>query len=205
MLTKFLLLEAALIIGMVGAFVHRQLPATEITVGETTLTIKESVAVATTPFTAEPTALAPPTPEPPRPVAPLTSEFVFPVAGYGPEAVISVFGDKRGSSRLHEGIDIKAPKGTPVVAVVDGFVERVKDSGNGGKQVYLRDGQGRLFYYAHLDSWSVSEYDAVRAGEQVGTVGNTGNARATTPHLHFEVLLGKNRDAVDPLPYWVRA
>lgn len=188
---------------MVGAFVHRQLPATEVTVGETTLVIKETPPQ-------EPVERAAAAPEgpavtPPTPVAPLPSEFSFPVAGYGPEAVISVFGDKRGSSRLHEGIDIKAPKGTPVVAVVDGFVERIKDGGNGGRQLYLRDARGRLFYYAHLDSWSVEEYAAVRAGDQLGTVGDTGNARSTTPHLHFEVLLGKAREAIDPLPFWVRA
>ena len=187
---------------MVGAFVHRQLPATEVTVGATTLVIKETPEEAADGGSS---VVPPGKSVTPERVAPLPSEFTFPVAGYGPEAVISVFGDKRGASRLHEGIDIKAPKGTPVVAVVDGFVERIKEGGNGGRQLYLRDARGRLFYYAHLDSWTVDEYAAVRAGEMLGTVGDTGNARSTTPHLHFEVLLGKERKAIDPLPFWVRA
>lgn len=189
---------------MVGAFVHRQLPATELTVGETTLVIKETPDEPVSP-PASVDADRSAEPRETTPVAPLPGAFTFPVAGFGPEAVISIFGDKRGSSRLHEGIDIKAPKGTPVVAVVDGFVERVKEGGNGGRQIYLRDARGRLFYYAHLDSWTVEEYAAVRAGDQLGTVGDTGNARATTPHLHFEVLLGKDREAIDPLPFWIRA
>ena len=97
---------------------------------------------------------------------------------------------------------MKAPKGTPVVAVTDGFVERIREGGSGGKSLYLRDGSGRLFYYAHLDDWSVAEFDAVTAGTPLGTVGDTGNARGTTPHLHFEILLGKERRAVDPSAYY---
>jgi len=130
-------------------------------------------------------------------------ELTFPVKGYGTEAVISVFGDKRGKTRLHQGIDIKAPKGTPIVAVTDGYVERIREGGSGGKQLYLRDAKGRLFYYAHLNSWSVEEFAAVKAGKVLGTVGDTGNAKGTTPHLHFEVMLGKEKKAVDPLQYWV--
>lgn len=148
---------------------------------------------------------APVAPLPRRKAEKVSSGLVFPVADHGPDNVISVFGDKRGKTRLHKGIDIKAPRGTAVVAVTDGFVERIRQGGSGGKQVYLRDGTGRLFYYAHLDSWAVEEYDAVRAGDVLGTVGDTGNAKGTTPHLHFEILLGKDREAIDPLGYWVGA
>ncbi len=142
---------------------------------------------------------------PAEPVGSRADELRFPVRGFGPGAVISVFGDQRGSSRLHQGIDIEAPRGTPVVAVTDGVVEGIRDGGSGGRQLYLRDARGRRFYYAHLDDWSVAEGTTVRAGDSLGTVGNTGNAQATTPHLHFEVLLGKRRRAVDPLRFWPRA
>ena len=128
-----------------------------------------------------------------------TRPLAFPVQDHNHDHIISVFGDPRGKTRRHQGIDIKAPRGTPVVAVTDGFVERIREGGSGGKQLYLRDGTGRLFYYAHLDDWLVEEFEAVRAGQPLGTVGDTGNARRTTPHLHFEVLLGKEREAVDPL------
>lgn len=135
-------------------------------------------------------------------VDPPKKGLTFPVKGYSTDAVISVFGDKRGKNRLHQGIDIKAPRGTAVVAATDGFIERVKEGGNGGKQVYLRGAQGKLFYYAHLESWSVKEYQAVKAGEVIGEVGDSGNARGTTPHLHFEILLGKKKKAIDPLQFW---
>lgn len=183
---------------MVGTFLHQQLPATEVTVGKATYVIKE---VADTVPTL-PTLPAPKSEVLQRPA--VASELLFPVAGHGPDAVISVFGDRRGASRIHQGIDIKAPRGTAVVAVTDGFVERIKEGGSGGRQVYLRDAKGRLFYYAHLDDWSVQAFDAVVAGTPLGTVGDTGNAKGTTPHLHFEVLTGKDRTAIDPLRYWLR-
>jgi murein DD-endopeptidase MepM/ murein hydrolase activator NlpD len=140
--------------------------------------------------------------EKPKPVASIKSgELTFPVAGHDTGNVISVFGDKRGK-RSHEGIDIKAPRGTYIVAATSGFVERIKEGGSGGKQLYLRDGKGRLYYYAHLDSWEVEEFEEVEAGQILGTVGDSGNAKNTTPHLHFEVLLGKQKKAVDPMQYW---
>ena len=204
MLTKFLIAEAVLICGMLAAFAHRQLPATTLTLGENTVVIKEAGSDAAAPdFPIENPAEVVPelSPQAPTPVR-SASGLVFPVAGFGPSAVISVFGDPRGTSRTHDGIDIKAPRGTEVVAVTEGFVERIREGGSGGKQVYLRDARGRLFYYAHLDEFRVREYDAVQPGDPLGTVGDTGNARSTTPHLHFEILLGKDRTAVDPLPFW---
>ena len=206
MLTKALLLEALVVAAMVGTFVHQQLPPTSLTIGTTTVVVKEApVGEAPTEVPARAVASVATLPTlPAEPVA-VRGELRFPVSGFGTGAVISVFGDRRGSSRLHQGIDIKAPKGTPVVAVADGFVERINDGGSGGRQLYLRDVEGRLFYYAHLDDWSVEEFTAVKAGDVLGTVGNTGNASATTPHLHFEVMLGMDRRAIDPLRFWKRA
>ena len=197
MLYKFLALEALIVCGMLYL---RFEPRVEFG--------NDAVAVETTAENPQP-AVFPDA----RPVRPLPSPrasvarsgLTFPVAGHSADHVISVFGDKRGKTRRHKGIDIKAPRGTAVVAVTDGFVERIREGGSGGKQLYLRDGTGRLLYYAHLDDWSVEEFTAVRAGDSLGTVGDTGNARGTTPHLHFEILLGKGREAVDPLPYWTGA
>ncbi|THH40437.1 M23 family metallopeptidase [Neolewinella litorea] len=140
------------------------------------------------------------------PLAPISKapDLIFPVAGLSTDAVISVFGDKRGKDRLHQGIDVEAPRGTPVVAVADGVIIRLREGGNGGRQLYLRDRAGRVYYYAHLDDWSVAEEQSVSAGEILGTVGNTGNAQHTLPHLHFEIMPGKGKRAVDPMPFWVR-
>lgn len=125
------------------------------------------------------------------------NRLLFPVADHGRADIISVFGDARGSARKHKGIDIDAPTGTPVIAVIDGFVERVTEKGLGGKQVWLRAGDGRQFFYAHLSDFAVEEMDVVQAGDVLGYVGQTGNA--STPHLHFEIMVGK-REAIDPLP-----
>lgn len=125
------------------------------------------------------------------------SDLLFPVRGYDATHIISFFGDKRGRNRLHKGIDIAAPQGSPVVAVTDGFVERVTEGGTGGKQIWLRAGSGRQYFYAHLHDWNVVEGDVVMAGDIIGSVGSTGNA--TTAHLHFEIRTAK-REALDPAP-----
>lgn len=126
-------------------------------------------------------------------------ELLFPVEGHGREAVISYFGDARGKTRTHAGIDIKAPKGTPVIAVTDGVVESVKNSGAGGKQVWLLAEDGKRYFYGHLDDWAVEEADMVYSGDVLGYVGNTGNASGTIPHLHFEIMTN-DRTSLDPLP-----
>ena len=198
MFYKVLFLEILACIGLVSLKVYHSMPETTLAVGDATVVIKAR-------DTDEAVSELPAHRIEPVSSTGSSGEFTFPVKGYDTDAVISVFGDKRGKSRLHQGIDIKAPKGTPVVATTDGFVERIKEGGNGGKQLYLRDAKGRLFYYAHLDSWSVEEFAAVAAGDVLGTVGDTGNAKGTTPHLHFEIMLGKKKKAVDPLKFWIGA
>ena len=125
---------------------------------------------------------------------------VFPVEGKGNKAIQSFWGAPRdGGRRKHEGIDIFAPKGTPLLAVCDGEIDRVKEGGLGGKTVWLYDKElDQSMYYAHLDEQLVYEGQFVRAGEPIGTVGNTGNARTTPPHLHFGIYLDK---AIDPLHF----
>ncbi|WP_179351802.1 M23 family metallopeptidase [Winogradskyella vidalii] len=127
--------------------------------------------------------------------------LAFPVSGKDNRAIQSFWGASRGGgSRSHEGIDIFAPRGTPVVAATDGFISSTGNRGLGGKQVWLRDGVfGQSLYYAHLDSIAVSGGRRVKLGDTLGFVGNTGNAKTTSPHLHFGIYTSTG--AVDPLPY----
>lgn len=131
--------------------------------------------------------------------------LTFPVEGVGPEGILSFFGDNRdGGARYHEGIDIFAPRGTPLLAASDAVVFRVGWRDRGGNIVSLRDTErDLLFYYAHLDEQLVEEGQRVSAGDVIGTVGNTGNAIATPPHLHIGVYQGGWRGAVDPWEYFV--
>ena len=126
----------------------------------------------------------------------------FPVVGKSERAIQSFWGDRRdGGRRKHKGNDVFAPRGTPLVAVADGRVTRVRNGGLGGKTVWLRDGEGRPFnyYYAHLDSQYVRRGQLVRRGDTLGTVGNTGNAHTTPPHLHFGIY--QPGGARDPFPF----
>ncbi|WPP48988.1 M23 family metallopeptidase [Catalinimonas niigatensis] len=126
----------------------------------------------------------------------------FPVSGINSKAVGSFFGAPRdGGKRSHKGIDIFAPKGTPVLAVTNGVVGHRMESGLGGKVVWLNSQErGFRLYYAHLDSQAVSPGQRISVGDTLGFVGNTGNARTTPPHLHFGVYR-MGRGAVDPYPY----
>jgi murein DD-endopeptidase MepM/ murein hydrolase activator NlpD len=126
--------------------------------------------------------------------------LTFPVAGKVSN-IGSIWGDNRDAgARRHEGIDIFAPKRTPVVAAYDGVVNRVNETNIGGKVVWLRPKSKNLnLYYAHLDEQLVSDGQRVSAGDTLGLIGNTGNARTTPPHLHFGIYgFG---GAIDPLPF----
>lgn len=130
---------------------------------------------------------------------------MFPVSGKGNQDVWSFFGAPRdGGKRKHKGVDIFARRGTPVVAAMDGVVRRVRDRGLGGKQVWLSDRQrNQSLYYAHLDSQLVVEDERVKAGDTLGWVGNTGNAKNTRPHLHFSIYR-RGSGAIDPYPFIAR-
>ncbi|MDX1420396.1 MAG: M23 family metallopeptidase [Rubricoccaceae bacterium] len=117
--------------------------------------------------------------------------LLIPVAGIGPEDLRDTFHDARSGGRVHQAIDIMAPRGTPVVAVADGRLERVRTNRLGGKVLYLVSPDRRYrFYYAHLDRYApgIRSGLAVFQGDTLGYVGTTGNARHTPPHLHFQVL-----------------
>jgi murein DD-endopeptidase MepM/ murein hydrolase activator NlpD len=126
------------------------------------------------------------------------ASLAFPVSGHDTTAIKSRFGDSRdGGRRDHHGVDIFAPRGTPVIASAKGTVRSTRWNKLGGRVVWLRDELGRSLYYAHLDSQVVRRGDLVNAGDTVGFVGNSGNARTTPPHLHFGVY---QRGPSDPYP-----
>lgn len=128
--------------------------------------------------------------------------LTFPVLGKTRNAIQSWFGDPRdGGKRDHEGIDIFARAGTEVVAVAPGVITGVNTTNIGGKVVWQRDPARNVeYYYAHLATQAVRVGDRVNAGDVVGTVGNTGNARNTPPHLHFAVYKPR-RLAINPVPF----
>ncbi len=134
-----------------------------------------------------------------------TASLGFPVEGAGPGQILSFFGDGRDAGlRMHEGVDIFAPHGTPLLAASDALVHRVGVRDRGGNIVSLYDEKrDLLLYYAHLEEQTVREGERVTAGQVIGTVGNTGNAITTPPHLHIGVYQGGWRNAVDPWNYFV--
>jgi len=139
-----------------------------------------------------------PQPEAPAPIAPEAASdapapvMIVPVAGIDATTLRSNWGDVRGGgTRGHQGLDIMAPAGTPVIAAADGTIEKLYLSkGGGGITLYQRAAGGRwLLYYAHLASYApgTAEGRRVRAGETLAYVGDTGNAGTGNYHLHFAV------------------
>jgi len=127
--------------------------------------------------------------------------YVFPVFGSS-ASYTDDYGAPRAGTGTHHGNDIFAPTGTPVMAIADGEVYKVGVNTLGGNRLWLRDGFGNTYYYAHLSGYASQIRDGVRvrAGEIIGFVGNTGQAITTPPHLHFEIHPGDG-DAVNPYPY----
>ena len=196
---------------------HGGLPAgTTIDVGFAEVAAKASPLA---PLPAKPKQVKPKAPEPlpgfppihaPPTVTPkLTAGgYVFPV--YGPSSFVDTFGAARGdiSSGWHHGDDIFAPLGAPILAVATGTVFSVGWNPVGGNRLWLRDGKGNLFYFAHLSAFTPLAVNGskVNAGDVLGFVGNTGDAQGTPYHLHFEIhpvgLLGEGYDgAVNPTSY----
>jgi murein DD-endopeptidase MepM/ murein hydrolase activator NlpD len=122
-----------------------------------------------------------------------SGSWVCPVQG--PRAFSDDFGDPRSGGRSHQGNDIMAPRGTPVVASVAGTVKG-HNSSLGGISYYLNGDDGNTYFGTHLDRLSGAS-GRVAAGTVVGYVGSTGNASAAAPHLHFEIHPGGGR-AVNP-------
>ena len=117
----------------------------------------------------------------------VSPSYVFPVAGgahYGHD-----FGNFRGDTGFHQGSDLFAPEGTPLVAVQSGVLHNVGWNRLGGWRLWIEDANHNWFYYAHLSAFSPIAVDGahVNAGDVVGFVGHTGDAISTPSHLHFEI------------------
>jgi murein DD-endopeptidase MepM/ murein hydrolase activator NlpD len=138
-------------------------------------------------------------------IAPGASPYllVFPVGGAN--SYTDDFGDARHQGR-HEGNDIMADRGTPLLAVADARVIRLSrtESGLGGVSLWLERADGTQYYYAHMTTITdgLAEGSKVAVGQLVGTVGNTGDARYGAPHLHFEIHPGGG-SATNPYPHLV--
>jgi murein DD-endopeptidase MepM/ murein hydrolase activator NlpD len=134
-----------------------------------------------------------------------TSEFleVFPVAG--DHSFFDDYGAPRGQGP-HQGNDIMAERGTPIVAVTDAVVHRLSrtETGLGGVYVWLQRADGTQYYYAHMHTIAdgLDVGSRVATGSVIGTVGNTGDARHGAAHLHFEIR-PDGRTTVNPYPHLV--
>jgi murein DD-endopeptidase MepM/ murein hydrolase activator NlpD len=115
--------------------------------------------------------------------------IIIPVVGVTARDLSDSFSQPRSGGRVHRAMDILAPRGTPVVAAVDGTIRKLFRSGAGGVTIYQFDREeNRVYYYAHLDRYAedVAEGLVVEQGRVIGYVGTTGNTRGT-PHLHFSI------------------
>jgi murein DD-endopeptidase MepM/ murein hydrolase activator NlpD len=140
-------------------------------------------------------------------------KLVLPIRGLVARDIQDTFYQSRADGKIHEATDILAPRGTPVMAVEDGVIQKLFLSKPGGLTIYEFDRQGVFcYYYAHLDRYAdgLTEGMPVRMGDVIGYVGTTGNAPPQTPHLHFAIFrLGPEKHwwqgtAIDPYPLLMR-
>lgn len=126
--------------------------------------------------------------------------LIVPVAGVRPDQLLDTFSDARSEGRSHDAIDIPAAAGTPVLAAADGEIARLFQSERGGMTIYqLNSDRKLIFYYAHLQRYAdgLVVGKAVRRGELIAYVGDTGNAGTGNFHLHFSIMV-----IADPKRYW---
>ena len=134
----------------------------------------------------------------------------IPIARVAPGQLVDDFTQLRGDgTRTHDAIDIMAPRGSPVLAVAAGRVEKLFLSQKGGTTLYQRSADGQtIYYYAHLDGYApgIAEGMALSPGQTIGFVGASGDADPGAPHLHFAVMAMAPGEcwwqgrAVDPYP-----
>jgi peptidoglycan LD-endopeptidase LytH len=127
--------------------------------------------------------------------------LLIPVEGVRPSQLQDTFDQARSEGRVHDAIDIMAPRGTPVLAAADGRVVRLFQSAKGGTTIYQLAAADEhfVFYYAHLDHYAdgLSEGHLAHRGETIGYVGDTGNAGPGNTHLHFQIYR-----VADPKHFW---
>lgn len=129
-----------------------------------------------------------------------SGHLIVPVAGVLPSELSDSYGASRSGGRTHEGIDILAPEGTPVLAAATGVIVGRDSSAMGGLALYQRDlDQRTIYFYGHLQRYraGVKEGDLVRQGDVLAYVGQTGNVPPGMPHLHFSV-----HTVTDPNRWW---
>jgi murein DD-endopeptidase MepM/ murein hydrolase activator NlpD len=131
---------------------------------------------------------------------PAPATLSVPVAGVRPEQLADTWGGPRSGGRRHQGIDIFARRGTPVLSATEGIVLSVGTNPLGGQVVWVLGPGGQRHYYAHLDRYGdVHAGMRVLPGTIVGYVGNTGNAATTPPHLHYGIYTAGG--PIDPYPF----
>ena len=128
------------------------------------------------------------------------TKLAMPLPDVSKRQIADTWHAPRGTDRLHEGQDIFAPKGTPILSATNGFVYNIGENNLGGQTVSVIGAGGRVYYYAHLDAYA----PGLAVGDRVNTrtvlryVGTTGNAQGTPPHLHFGIYTSNG--AINPLP-----
>ena len=135
---------------------------------------------------------------------PLPERLPIPVKGIKASQLKDTWGAARSSGRRHEGIDIMAERGTKVLSTTAGVIVDMRNNNLGGKVIWIAGPAGSYHYYAHLDAHKrgLDVGDRIKKGQLLGYVGNTGNARGGSPHLHYGIYLeGKGRAAVNPYFY----
>jgi murein DD-endopeptidase MepM/ murein hydrolase activator NlpD len=131
---------------------------------------------------------------------PAEARISMPLENIRKQQIADTWHAPRGTDRVHEGQDIFAAKGTPVLSATSGYVYNIGENNLGGQTVSVIGRGGRVYYYAHLDSYAprLKEGDWVSKRTVLGYVGTTGNAQGTPPHLHFGIYTSDG--AINPLP-----
>src|SRR5689334_14837140 len=128
------------------------------------------------------------------------TKLAMPLENISKRAIADTWQAPRGTDRRHEGQDIFAPRGTPILSATRGIIYNIGENNLGGQTVSVIGAGGRVYYYAHLDSYArnIRVGDLVTTRTVLGYVGTTGNAQGTPPHLHFGVYTPTG--AINPLP-----
>ena len=128
------------------------------------------------------------------------TRIAMPLEDVSRKEVADTWAAPRGTGRRHEGQDIFAPKGTPILSATNGYIYKIGENNLGGQTVSVISSGGRVYYYAHLDSYArgIEVGDRVTTRTVLGYVGTTGNAQGTPPHLHFGIYTWTG--AINPLP-----
>jgi murein DD-endopeptidase MepM/ murein hydrolase activator NlpD len=128
------------------------------------------------------------------------SKIAMPLEDVSRKAVADTWQAPRGVGRRHEGQDIFAAKGTPILSATNGYIYKIGENNLGGQTVSVISAGGRIYYYAHLDSYArgIEVGDRATTRTVLGYVGTTGNAQGTPPHLHFGIYTMTG--AINPLP-----